>query len=250
MRTSNKLITAIFLLILLSLFGYDYLLKTAYLTGSYKDPYGDFESLKFKDFDTVDVISSTVANVKFIQGPFSVKIDRVARDYIKIKQQGKRLQIDVNFASSFFGNPNPYVLLISCPNLNEVNTSAIYQIGTRRVTDTVAREDWHMRQVLIDGFHQDSLNITQDFGSTIVFNNNSIGSVNALVGKSPGSGSEIIVQKTNRFQKTNFDIHNKSKLLLNDAAIQSLNYHLADSAKLIMTGAAINKEMIIKSNQK
>ncbi len=31
-----------------------------------------------------------------------------------------------------------------------------------------------MRQVLIDGFRQDSLRISQDFGSTIVLSNNNI----------------------------------------------------------------------------
>ena len=84
MKTSNKLILAALLLVLISLFGYDYLLKEAYVSGRYKDPYRDFATLKFKNFDTVDIVSSTAANVKFVQGPFSVRIDTNFLSYAKV----------------------------------------------------------------------------------------------------------------------------------------------------------------------
>lgn len=238
MRTSNKLIIATFLLLLLSLFGYDCMLKAAYQSGDYKDPYSDFKSLDYKNFDAVDIVSSTAASVKFVQGPFSIKIDRVALDYVKFKQENRRLQIEANFEDHYMGNPNPYIIVISCPKLTEISTNASYIANKKLVIDTIVKDDWNMRQVLIDGFKQDSLSISQDYGSTVVLANNTIGAVNAVVGKSPGSGSKFIVLKTNQFQKTNFDIRTKSRLLLNDATIHTLNYHLADSARLVITGAA------------
>jgi hypothetical protein len=238
MRTSNKLIIATFLLLLLSLFGYDCMLKAAYKSGDYKDPYSDFKSLDYKDFDAVDIVSSTAANVKFVQGPFSIKVGKITLDYVKIKQQGRRLQIDANFEDHYMGNSYPYIIVISCPKLAEISTNASYIANKKLIIDTTVRDDWNMRQVLIDGFKQDSLSISQDYGSTVMLANNTIRSVNAVVGKSPGSGSKFIVLKTNQFQKTNFDIRTKSRLLLNDAIIHTLSYHLADSAKLIVTGAA------------
>jgi len=75
MKTSNKLIIVVVLVILFSLVVYDLLLKAAYMSGDYKIPYKNYVSLPWKDFDIVEVNSSTAANVQFVQGPFSVKID-------------------------------------------------------------------------------------------------------------------------------------------------------------------------------
>ena len=97
-----------------------------------------------------------------------------------------------------------------------------------------------MRQVLIDGFKQDSLTIKQDYGSTVVLANNHILSINGIIGISKKSSSKLIIQKSNQFRDVKLDIQNKSSLLLNDALIHNLNYHLADSAKLVLTGNAQN----------
>ncbi len=128
MKTSNKLILIALGLILISLFGYDLLLKGEYMSGNYKIPYRDFVDVNFKDFDIADLNSSTAANVKFIQGPYNVRMDKNASDYIKITQQGNRLQVDAIFEGDYLFNPNPYVILISCPKLKEVaNTNASYR---------------------------------------------------------------------------------------------------------------------------
>jgi hypothetical protein len=250
MKTSNKLTITALLLVFISLIGYDYVLKTEYTSGKYNDPYYGFVTLKYSGFDIVDIASSTASNVKFVQGPYSVRIDTNAMDYTRIKQQGKHLEINAEFKGEYLYNPNPYILVISCPRLNEVNINATYRSDNKRVTDTIVRDDWRMRQVLIDGFKQDSLQITQDYGSTIVLANNVLGSVNAVVGKSSGSGSKIIILEKNQFRDAKFDILNKSKLLLNDASIQRLNFHLADSAKLVLSGNAQHLLNNLKSNQK
>ncbi len=51
MKTSNKFLFAAIVLTLLSLVVYDILLKAAYKSGNYADPYKDFVTLNFKDFD-------------------------------------------------------------------------------------------------------------------------------------------------------------------------------------------------------
>jgi hypothetical protein len=238
MKTSNKLILTALLLTLVSLSYYNYLLKKAFVSGKYKDPYASFVTLKFKDFDTVDVVSSTAANVKFVQGPFKVMIDTGALDYTRIKQTGHHLRIDAAFEFDYLYNPNAYLLVISCPSLAKISANATYMANKKPVTDTIVRDDWNMHQVLIDGFKQDSLSISQDYGSTVELANNKIQSIHASVGKSNRSGSKIIILKGNQFGNAIFDIRTNSRLLLNDAVIHHLTYHLADSAKLIITGAA------------
>ena len=238
MKTSNKLIIAALLLLLVSLIAYDYKLKDAYDSGSYKNPYREFTTLKFKDFDAVDVTSSIAANVKFIQGPFKVIIDSNALEYVKVKQQGKRLQITVHFEHDYPFNHNPYVLVISCPKLVELYTNTLYTQDRKRVIDNELREEWNTRLVLMEGFEEDSLFIKQDYASAVVLSGNRIKSVRAVTGESPGSVSRLTVLKSNHFGHANIDILNNSSLFLNDAAIQNLSYHLADSARIIVNGVS------------
>jgi hypothetical protein len=240
MKTSNKLVISALFLILASLFVYDLLLQSSYRSGAYKDPYRNYVTLPFKNFDAVDLNSSTAANVKFVQGPFKVRIDSIALEYVRVKQQNNRLLIDASFKDSYQYNPNPYTLVISCPKLTEVKANATYLAHKKQVTDTIVHESWNMRKVLIDGFKQDSLSINQDYGSTVVLSNNNIRSVKAIIGKSKESGSKIIFLKGNHFQDATLEIGNKSQLIYNDGFIHNLNYHLADSAKVVLTGAALN----------
>jgi len=238
MKTSNKLIIVVVLVILFSLVVYDLLLKAAYMSGDYKIPYKNYVSLPWKDFDIVEVNSSTAANVQFVQGPFSVKIDDRALEYTTVRQQGNRLQINANFEHNYSWNPHPYILLISCPKLTKVYANATYYDDKRPVTDTIVREGWNMRKVLIDGFKQDSLTVEQDYGSTVILSNNTIHSLHADIGKSERSGSVIILEKSNQFDNASLDIGNRSKLQLENCKISHLAYHVADNAKLIVSGEA------------
>jgi hypothetical protein len=236
MKTSNKLILTAIVLTVIMLTWYDLRLKAEYLSGAYKVPYSDYVALNYTGFDIVDLSSSTAANVKFVQGPFSVRVDNNAMDFVVFKQQGNRLMIDAVFERNYRWNPNPFVIVISCPILKKLTTGATYQADDRTVTDTIVREDWNMRQVLIEGFRQDTLSIEQDYGSTVVLAADTIRSLRAAIGKSDRSGSKIILEPGNEFRDAALDIGHRSTFILQNAHIQNLSYHLADSAELIVNG--------------
>ncbi len=103
---------------------YDLRLKAEYLSGAYRIPYSNYTTLKYTGFDMVDLNASTAANVKFVQGPFSVRVDNNALDYAVLQQQGNRLVIDAVFERNYQWNPNPYVIVISCPTLTKLTTGA------------------------------------------------------------------------------------------------------------------------------
>ncbi|MFL5747696.1 MAG: hypothetical protein ACJ751_23670 [Niastella sp.] len=238
MKTSNKIILAAVLITLVCLVGYDLLLKAEYMSGDYKIPYKSYVNLPWKDFDIVEVNSSTAVNVQFVQGPFSVKIDGYALEYTTIRQQGKTLQITAGFENKHLWDPQPYLILISCPMLTKVYANATYYVNKHPITDTIEKEGWNMRKVLIDGFKQDSLSIEQDYGSTVKLENNNIRSIHAAIGKSNGSGSHIILEKSNQFDNASLEIGHRSNLELGNCLIHHLDYHLSDSAKLIISGSA------------
>jgi hypothetical protein len=238
MKTSNKLIAVVVFLILVSLLVYNYQLKAEYTSGRYKNPYRNFTTLKLKDFDAVDINSTTAANVKLVQGPFSVRVDSAALEYVNIKQQGNRLKINADFARDFRYNYNSYVVVISCPKLTEVTANAAYTANNKQVIDTVYQEQWNMHQNLVEGFKQDSLSVRQTYGSSILFSGNHIRAFNAVTGTDAGSGSKITILDNNKFQDATIDILNQSRLQLNGNSVLNLKYHLADSARMIATGAA------------
>jgi hypothetical protein len=250
MKISNKLITAAFLLIFVSLFIYDHLLKAEYISGRYKDPYRDFVTLNNKDFEAVDVISTNAVNVKFIQGPFSVKVNVYAREFASISQQGHRLKIYSHFPHDYVQNGSAYLVIISCPKLAEVNANAIFGAGDKQIIDTVIREDWHMRQNLIEGFKEDSLSIIQNYGSGIILSNNQIRALNVIIGKGKKSRSKITILTNNHIQQADMDILNRSQFLLEGTSIHDLKYQLADSAQIIFKGTAQNIINKSKSYQK
>lgn len=238
MKISNKLIVATLLLTIIALFIYDEMLKTEYVTGRYKDPYRNYVSLNFKDFDSLDINSSTVANAKIVQGPFGVRIDKNAEEYVNITKKGNRLIVSADFKSSSLYNPNIYVVIISCPKLSRLNTGATYTIRNSAITDTIV--GWQMREVLVDGFKQDSLLVNQNYGSTVLIRDSHINNLNGTIGKEKGSGSVIKIFKTNTIESVKLTIQNRSQMELNNILIPELDYYLADSAKLILNGTAGN----------
>lgn len=238
MKTSNKFVVAALLLILITLFIYDEMLKSEYVSGRYKDPYRNYVSLSFKDFTTIDLNSATIANAKIVQGPFSVRIDKNAEEYVNVIKNQNTLIVNANFKSSMLYNPKPYLIIISCPKLAELKTGATYAIHNLPVTDTIV--GWQMREVLIDGFKQDSLIVNQDYGSTVVIKDSHLNYLNGTIGKKRGSGSIIKIFKSNSIERVNLEIQNRSQLELNNIQVPRLNYQLADSAKIIFNGAAAN----------
>lgn len=245
MKTSNKLAIAAVILILAAMFFYDLKLKAAYLSGDYKNPFRDFVTMNFKNFNSIKLNASTAANIVVKQGPFSVKIDPNGNNYVKVAQNGTTLNIDVAFSGNYQNPRYDYVMVITCPNLVNFDADAKYMAGDLPVTDTLAAADFKWRPSIIRGFTSDSLSITAKHGSNIILTQNNIKSLKAVIGINDGSASDLTIGTGNRFEKADLTVLNKSRLQILEASIPDLKYQLADSAKLIFTGAAkklINKQ--------
>jgi len=178
------------------------------------------------------------------QGPFSVKIEPNGNNYVKVAQTGATLNIDVAFSGNYQNSRYDYVLVITCPNLVNFDADAKYMAGDLPVTDTLASADFRWRPSIIRGFSSDSLSITAKHGSNIILTQNNIKALKAVIGINDGSASDLTIGTGNHFEKADLTLLNKSRLQILEANIPDLKYQLADSAKLIFTGAA--KNVIIK----
>lgn len=236
MRTSNKILIASFALLIISLAFYDLRLRAEYQKGSYTDPYREFIKLDYKNFDAVELESSSVINIMLVQGPFRVAASPQAIDFLDIRQKKNRLSIGVKFTDHFRGVSPEYVVYISCPSLSSLKADAFYTADDVKVTDTVAR-DLNWRPTVISGFTADSLNIQQDHASNVALQNNKIKHLIATVGSSDRSGSVLTVGQNNKFDHADLNILNRSHLWIKGTNLNNITYRLADSASLIINGA-------------
>jgi hypothetical protein len=238
MRTSNKLLLSALAFMIISLVIYDYQLKAAYQKGDYRNLYQNFMTLNYKDFNAIELNSSTAVNIMLVKGPFKVIADPNSMEYIKIEQHNGTLVINANFKYNYQSGRSDYLLYISCPNLSSFKADARYMAGDTPIIDTLASEDFKWKPTIISGFEGDSLYIQEDHASNITLENNRIGTLHALTGISNGSASNLCIGLNNQFNKTNLDIRNKSRLWIKGKNDHDFNYRLADSAKLILNGAA------------
>jgi len=244
MKTSNKLALAGVVLILAAMVWFDLIIKSAYFSGEYKRPFRDYVTLNFKDFNAIKLNASTAANVVVQQGPFSVKIEPFGGNYVKVSQRDGTLQIDVAFKGSYQNPRYDYVMLITCPSLAKFDADARYMAGDTQITDTLAGADFKWRPSIIRGFSLDSLSITARHASNIILVGNSIKTLKTVIGLNEGSASDMTIANNNRVEKADFILLNKSRMRLEGGNIPNMKYEMADSAKLILTGAA--KNLIIK----
>lgn len=237
MRTSNKILIAAFVIFMASLMVYDLGLRAEYLKGEYTRPFNDYVPLNYSGFDEIDLNASTAVNIMLVQGPFKVLANPAAMNFLKLSRKDKRLIIDAAFSEQYNAVNTDYILYISCPSLTAFNADARYTKQNITVTDTSANSfDW--KPTLIRGFTADSLAIRESHAANIILENNKINKLTAAVGINEKSRSNLTIGENNQFLKTDLNILNKSHLWIKTANTNNLNYHLADSATLVVKGAA------------
>ena len=240
MKTSNKLLLSALILFVGSLLFYNSLLKAAYRKGDYHNPFRDYVSLSYSDFHGIRLNSASVANLMLVKGPFKVMAAPEMMEFLKISKQGGMLIIDANFKYNFQNGRPDYLLYISCPQLNSFRSDTRYLAGGNLITDTLASVDFKWRPTLISGFSGDSLSIVTDHASNIVLENNQFKKLTANVGVSSESASDLTIGAGNRFTTSELNILNKSRLWIKGKNEHVINYHLADSARLILNGFTQN----------
>jgi hypothetical protein len=246
MKTSIKLILSAIILVAISLAGYDMILRNAFLKGDYKNPYRDYVSLNFSDFQSIDVDASTIANVLVTQGPFSVKVSPYSRSFVKVSQAGGTLRIGSAFAGRYYGSRDAYIVLISCPKLTRLKADSHYTADGNLVIDSLANWDFTSRTNIIKGFAEDTLSIIEVHGSSVMLSGSKISALKAVVGIGNECRSNIVIAGDNQVSNADLNILNLSQLQLHSAHIGNLKYHLDDSAKLIQYGGTSN--IIMKQN--
>ena len=236
MKNSSKYLLAAVLVLLASLTAYNMALRTEYQRGDYKNPLRGYVTQSFRDFTEVAVPASNVVSVKIVPGPFSVRMNPQATEFVHLRQQGGKLVITAAFPRwrRYFGPAE--TVLISCPRLAALSTDAVFESQGKPLTN----KDFNgYEKVLVQGFTQDSLTLRQDHGTHIDLAGNKLGLLRATAGASPGSHSLLQVNADNRIATASLTLGHRSELLLDNTLIPQLHHHFADSARVTLAGVAL-----------
>ncbi|TVT39199.1 hypothetical protein FNT36_16190 [Hymenobacter setariae] len=236
MKNSSKFLLAAVLVLLASLTAYNMALRTEYRLGTYKDPLRGFATLPLTGFSEVAVPAATTVSVKIVSGPFSVRINPRAQEFVHVRQQGTRLVIEADFPErqKFLGWGDGVV--ISCPRLTAVSADAVYlEAGQRRVDKGYPDN----RIVRVQGFVQDSLTVRADNGSHVELTGNQLSMLRATTGAMPGSHASLNIEADNRIAAAQLDLRHQSELKMKNILIPGLRYQVSDSAQAFLSGAAL-----------
>jgi flagellar motor protein MotB len=240
MKKSNLFVLAAVIILFASLVSYNTTLRAQYVSGVYKDPYRNFETLNLKNFNAVAVNAASEISVTIRQGPnYKVQLFTPDADKIKVTQEGNQLLIDAKYQQDrrYLGDREKVV--ITLPTLQMVTTNASYTIDNKPFTHGKNKHEWSNASTKIIGFTQDSLFIQQDNLNKIELINNKLGFLHVISGASPGSSSRIQINSNNTIARANLDIRNKGELSLTDIFIPNPTYQFSDSARLNLSGPAL-----------
>jgi hypothetical protein len=225
MKNSTKYLLAALLVLLASLTAYNMALRAEYRQGTYKDPMRGYLSLGFKDFTEVSVPAASSVGVRVEAGPYRVRMSPRVAAFVHVRQQGGQLVVTADFPArqEFLGWGEAVV--ITCPRLTALRADAVYTEGGQPVAD---KGESGGHKVLVTGFKQDSLLVQADRGSHVELASNHLAYLRAVTGTTPGSHPNL---------QLNAD--NQSQLTVHNLAIATLHYQVADSAQVMLTGAAL-----------
>ena len=235
MKTSNKWLLAALLVLLASLTAYNMGLRAEYASGAYKDPLRNTIALNFNNFSEVDVQAAHLMGVKLVAGPYSVRVNKDAAEYVKISQQGRRLTIALVFAKERESLGGRNVVTISLPQLRRLRAGATYSLAGKPATEKNGRGG----VVRIQGFRQDSLLLRQDYATQLDLTDNELGHLRAEAGQRPGSTSTLRIARNNRIGAADLNLQSQSELELEAGGIARLGTQLGDSVKVTLTGAGL-----------
>lgn len=236
MKNSSKYLLAALLVLLASLTGYNMALRAEYRRGDYKDPLHGYATLPLKNFTTVEVPAAAFLSVKIVAGPFGVRVHPDAAEYVHVRQQGRRLVITAAFARQVQYLGRGPAVVISCPRLAALSTNALYEVKNER---QLRKNSAGGEKVLVQGFTQDSLTLSQDNGSRIELAGNKLGYLRAEAGRSPGSHALLQLNAGNQVAAADVAIGHQSELLLDNVLIPKLRYQFGDSVKVTLLGRAL-----------
>ncbi len=236
MKTSNKLLLAAILIIIISMVTYDFALRAEYLKGTYKSPFYEMEKLNIEGFTVLDNSAANLISVQIKYGKtYGIYISKDVKDKLHISKKGNILFIDV--ADKIKPNIDPYrnSIIIVCPLLDKVITSSL-------IIKAVAEWDNYNGTTAISGFNQQDLSLIVNKSTSIKLEKNKIGYLQGLVGDSLTKNASLFIPSNNQINDAVIKVAGKNQLSIENPKISRNSLTISDSA-IVNLGGSILKQL-------
>lgn len=234
MKTSNKFLVVITLVVIAYLVVYDAGLKAEYLKGDYKNPFFGMEKLPIKDFSSVDHQAANIIDASIEYGPnFKIWVRKDLKDKVQLVKQGQTLVI------KYVGPVERYMyysagIVITCPQLDNLTTEA-YIPKNRDGNRANKFED----DIDVIGFDQKKMTLNAMPLTQIELKNNKLEVMEAIVGNNSTDIGGLNINPSNHIKSAKINVNGISELKMTNPDIATLEHNFSDSASLILTGKAI-----------
>lgn len=234
MKTSNKLLAVIAIVVVAYLVVFDSGLKVEYLKGEFKTRFYQMEKLPFKNFSNIKHNVGDRISVKFEKGDtFQVWVKTFIKDEFDIKQDGQTLVINAGKNNKGWTYSN--AITIICPKIDSLTITSDAESNNKKIDENSSYDVYN----LIADFNQPKMFIKLNKLTALELEANSIGELQAIAGDNAIGKAYLDINHTNIFKVANINVPGKSELKLENPTIGKLNYAIADSAKITTFGKSL-----------
>lgn len=221
MKTSNKLLIAILILVIISMVSFDMALRAEYKKGDYKSPYYNMVPVPVKDFDAIEDYTSYNTYTDVTTGDnCQIFISKEAQNNLIFTVKNRVLKISFKQAT---GKENlAYAIHIKCPRLN----------GLKRALTDGAKIIYDSGNLTLGIFNQDSVRLENSAPGIINLTPVDVKKVKVIMWD-----GLLNIGGNGNADTANFDIRNGSRLNIGKIKMRKINYKLDDNAQVTLSGA-------------
>jgi hypothetical protein len=235
MKTSNKLLLAVGLVILACLVGYNFALKKEYDKGDFRSPYYGMHKLNLSGFKIIHNQAADVMGIKIKHSPVSqVWVNPYVEAMLKITSDGRTLNIET-LKRQQRNVSYTDVIVITCPEVDSLVTDGQPNEENQQSIDN-HNTYLHTK---IEGFTQPTLGVSANNRTLIIMDNNRLGRLNLNLGDSKGGRGYLTMLGSNKIDVADFNVKGKSELKLYGRSVAQSNNHIAESASVSLSDGAL-----------
>ena len=231
MKTSNKLLTAAILVIVISMVSYDFALRAEYKKGTYKSRFYGFEkTTAFNGFNAIDNRAANLISIQVEKGNEpGVWIKSNWKDRFNIHRNKTTLVIDVANNQSTRVSAYDNSIIVVCPSLESITTAPY--LGKSGMNELHS-----LGKTTITGFTLDKLSLKITKGTELFLERNKIADLQALVGDERSNNAKLTISSGNQIDNATINVSSKNHLEIENSVINKRNFTIADSATIAFSG--------------
>jgi hypothetical protein len=234
MKTSNKILVVITIVIVGYLVVFAAGLKAEYLKGDFKTRFYQMEQLSFKNFTNVKHNVGDRVSITIEKGnTFQVWAKTFIKDEIDIKQIGQTLVINATKNNKGWNSSNSIIII--CPKIDSLTITSDFEANNKPIDQYSSYNVYN----LIKNFNQPKMFIKLNKLTALELEANSIDELQAIAGDEAIGKAYLDINHTNIFKVANINVPGKSELKLENPTVGKLNYTIADSAKITTFGKSL-----------